>query len=81
MGKFEGDAAHSLFEEQFERTAFKESTSIVDFEIVNPDQAMVLIWKYTDDLLMSTRHLSEGMNDLVKEAISDGNDTTQYELR
>ena len=55
LGNFEGDAAHSLFEEQFKRTAFKESTSIVDFEIVNPDQAMALIWKYTDDLLMSTR--------------------------
>ena len=81
LGNFEGDAAHSLFEEQFERTAFKESTSIVDFEIVNPDQAMALIWKYTDDLLMSTRPLSEGMYDLVKEAISDGYEANEIASR
>ena len=72
LNNFEEDAAHSLFEEQFERTAFKESTSIVDFEVVNDEQGLALIWQYVADLLCSTRPLSEGMYDLVKTAIDDG---------
>ena len=72
LNNFEGNAAHSLFEEQFERTAFKESTSIVDFEVVNDEQGLALIWQYVADLLCSTRPLSEGMYDLVKTAIGDG---------
>ena len=81
LNNFEGNAAHSLFEEQFERTAFKESTSIVDFEVVNDGQGLALIWQYVADLLCSTRPLSEGMYDLVKTAIGDGFETGEIASR
>ena len=68
---FEGDAAASLFEENFERVAFKESTTVKNFEIVDEKQAIQLIKKYADDVLQSTRPLSEGGYELVSETVLD----------
>lgn len=69
---FEGDAGHSLFEENFTRTAFKEATTIKEFVIVDEAEAYKMICSYVDDLCTSTRPLSEGAYSLVKDVISNG---------
>ena len=71
FNNFEGDAAHSLFEENFTRIAFKESTTIKDFEILSEEEATTLIISYVEDLLCSSRPLSSGALKLVETVLSD----------
>lgn len=71
-GNFEGDAAHSIFEETFEKTAFEESTTIVNFEIVTEAEAMNLLHGYADGLLASTRPLSISAYELICNLVNDG---------
>ena len=65
LGNFEGDAAHSLFEEQFERLAFKEKCEIKEFRVVTEEEALKLVNEAVNDLLKSTRPLSATNYDLV----------------
>ena len=71
-GNFDGEAAHSLFEGDFQRTAFKESTTVKKFKILNEWDAHAQIIEYVKDLCLSSRPLSEGAYELVKTAILDG---------
>lgn len=80
-GNFDGDAAHSLFEGDFKRTAFKEATTVKQFKIVDEWEAHKLIIQYVNDLCLSSRPLSEGMYNLVKTALEDGVEITDIASR
>ncbi|MBR5287404.1 MAG: hypothetical protein IKU34_02300 [Clostridia bacterium] len=60
---------HSVFERDFERAAFKEETQIRDFSIITEEETVRLLRGKVDDLLKSTRPLSEEQYNLVLEFI------------
>ena len=57
LGDF-SNPGHSLLEEQFERTAFKEKTEVKVFEIMKEAEAVKLLAQLVDSLLASSRPLS-----------------------
>ncbi len=63
------EAGVSLLEEQFERTAFREKTQIKDFSIVSEAQAWDMVEAMVEDLLSSTRPLSESQYELIREYV------------
>ena len=65
------EAGHSLFEEQFERTAFKENADIKDFSIISEADAEAVLGEFVNDLLAGTRPLSDEQFELVKSYIAD----------
>lgn len=72
-GDFDGDADHSLFEETFEKTAFKEHTTPKLFTIVTEAEGCDIVIKEAKSLLSNSRPLSEGDYDFVKQAWTDFN--------
>lgn len=58
-------AGASVFEEDFERLAFREKTEIKEFSIITEAEAVRQLTKYVNDLLASTRPLSESQYQLV----------------
>ena len=58
MGDF-SEAGHSIFEEQFESTAFKENIRIKEFSILPEADADKKLEQIVSDLLAGTRPLSE----------------------
>ncbi|MCR5149147.1 MAG: hypothetical protein K6C35_09310 [Eubacterium sp.] len=65
------EAGHSLFEKEFERTAFKENVEIKDFIILTEAEAFERISGIVNDLLSGTRPLSDLQFDLVENYIAD----------
>lgn len=65
------EAGHSIFEENFERTAFKEGADIKDFVIVNEMDAVDELGNMVNDLLLGTRPLSDEQYALVLEYVKD----------
>ena len=57
FGNF-SEAGHSLFEEVFERAAFKEGTDIREFTVVTEDEAVEMLRGIVNNLLAGTRPLS-----------------------
>ncbi len=53
------EAGYSVFEEKFERAAFKENCEIKEFEIVDEAEAVKLLKQAADDMLMGSRPLNE----------------------
>jgi hypothetical protein len=76
MGDF-SEAGQSLFEENFDRIAFKEEADIKVFSIVTEDEAYAKLVGLTDELLMSTRPLSDSQYELVKDLIC----SDSYEIK
>ena len=70
-GDFDGEADHSLFEENFERTAFKERTEPKLFSIINEGEATELVMKEAESLLKNSRPLSVSDYDFVRQAFAD----------
>ena len=70
LGNF-SEAGHSLFEEQFERTAFKEGADIKEFTIVTKEEAEAILSESVNNLLAGTRPLSDEQYELVKTYIID----------
>ena len=58
-------AGHSLFEDSFQRLAFRESEEIKDFSILTEEEAIEQLTLSVNDLLASTRPLSESQYQLV----------------
>ena len=58
LGDF-SEAGHSVFERQFERTAFREKTEIRDFVILTEAEAEALLSETAEGLLAGTRPLNE----------------------
>ena len=77
---FEGDAAASLFEENFDRIAFRESTTIKEFQVITEEMVQKYIHNYVCDLCTSSRPLSQGAYDLVKEYLTDCNMISNIEI-
>lgn len=65
------EAGTSLLEETFERLAFREKTEIRDFSIVTEEEAVSQLAASVNNLLSSTRPLSESQYDLVLEYIRE----------
>ena len=70
MNDFSGEG-HSIFERDFERTAFQEDARILDFKIVSREEAKKLIAESVEALLCSTRPLRKDQFDLVKTYIQE----------
>lgn len=60
------EAAHSLFEEEFARIAFREEAEIKKFIILTEDEAKEKLTEYIEDMLKGTRPLSDVQYDLIK---------------
>ncbi len=60
---------HSLFEQDFERLAFKEDVDIKEFEVITEQQAQEIIFQSVTDMLNSSRPLSEGQLEIVVDCI------------
>lgn len=65
------EAGHSLFEENFERIAFKEKTKIKEFIIVDEKGAICKLEEIVENLLASTRPLSKDNFNFVEKFITD----------
>ena len=72
LGNF-SQAGYSLFEEEFERLAFRENTEIKKFVIFTESEAIERLKEYVEDMLKSTRPLSVVQYDLVKTYIDEYN--------
>ena len=64
MGDF-SEPGHSVFERDFERSAFKEDVEPKDFAIVTEAEGEKLIQEAVDELLESTRPLNNNQYELV----------------
>jgi len=66
---------HSVLEtdEDYKRLAFKEAGSIKDFRIVGKAEAGTIIKSLVDDMMKSTRPLSQGQFDAVCTYITENN--------
>ena len=62
---------YSVFEEDFERTAFKEDTEIREFSVITEETAIPLLQKMTAELLQSTRPLNITQYTLVQNVLTD----------
>ncbi len=58
FGNF-SEAGHSLFEDEFERLAFRENCEIKEFVILPEKEAAEKLQEYAEDLLAGTRPLSD----------------------
>ena len=65
------EAGTSLLEETFERLAFREKAEIKDFSIVTEEEAVCQLADSVNDLMASTRPLSESQYELVLEYIRE----------
>lgn len=65
------EAGTSMLEETFERLAFREKTEIRDFSVVTEEEAVYQLAASVNDLLASTRPLSELQYALVLEYIRE----------
>ena len=72
MGDF-SEAGHSIFEEQFQRTAFKENIRIKEFSILPASDADKKLEQIVSGLLAGTRPLSEQQYNLICHYIVDYN--------
>ena len=70
LGDF-SEAGHSLFDENFQRTAFKENATVKDFIIVNEDEAEKLLHEMADDLLGGSRPLNEGQFEFLTAMVRE----------
>lgn len=62
-------ARHSLFEEDFQRLAFKENYEIKEFKVIKENEAFAILKEIVDNLMLSTRALNDAHYELVKEFI------------
>ena len=67
---------HSAFESDFERLVFTEETEIKKFVIITEEEAIERLRGYVDDILQSTRPLSDIQYNVVKSYIL----TYSYEI-
>lgn len=70
LGNFE-NPGHSVFEGDFERIAFREGYPQIPFEIIDEKAAVVKLIEICDDLIKSTRPLSEQQHELLRECIKE----------
>ena len=64
FGKFD-TPGYSVFEENFERTAFREKVEPIEFRILNEEDAEAALLSFVEGLLSSSRPLSDSQYELV----------------
>ena len=69
LGDF-SEAGHSLFEEQLERSAFKENAEIKDFIILSVNDANNKLKEFVDDIFLSSRPLNDVQYGMVKAYVT-----------
>ena len=62
---------YSVFEKDFERTAFREGAEIREFSVITEEEAIPLLQKLAEELLQGTRPLSYTQYDLVQTVLHD----------
>ncbi|MCR5625063.1 MAG: hypothetical protein K6G11_07480 [Lachnospiraceae bacterium] len=67
------EAGHSIFEGEFTRSPFNENMDYNGFSIVTEEKAVEMIKECVNNLIMSTRMLSNYEFDFIFDAISDYN--------
>lgn len=75
LGNF-SEAGYSMFEEEFERLAFRENVEIKKFIILTEAEAEVQLKQYIEDMLKGSRPLCDVQYDLVRTYM----ETYDYEL-
>lgn len=70
LGNF-SQTQHSYFEADFERLTFNEETTPKKFAIVTEEKAVELLGEYAEDMLASTRPLSNSRFDVLKAYITE----------
>ena len=70
LGDF-SEPGHSVFEEEFQRTAFKEETEIREFEILTDEEADKRLATLIADLLAGSRPLSDKAYMLCRHYLQD----------
>ena len=70
FGQFD-TPGHSLFEKNFQRTAFRENCIIKEFVILKEDEARARLDRYAEDLLASTRPLNDRSFEFLAEYVAD----------
>ena len=70
FGNF-SEAGHSLMEEQFERTAFKENADIKDCIILSVKDAEEVLKASVNDMFLSTRPLNQSQYDMLSAYIAN----------
>ena len=70
FGNF-SEAGHSIFEQTFERMAFRENCEIREFVIITEAEAVKRMAEYVEGMLASTRPLSDHQFDLICDYISE----------
>lgn len=70
FGNF-SEAGHSLMEEQFERTAFKENADIKDCIILSVKDAEEVLKSAVNDMFLSTRPLNPSQYDMLSAYIAN----------
>lgn len=68
FGNF-SEAGHSLFEKDFERTAFKENCVTREFTILQEEEAVKQLAEYVENLLASSRPLNDRQFQMVCEYV------------
>ena len=76
MNDFSGEG-HSVFEREFERSAFQEDARILDFKIVSREEGRKLIADSVNALMLSSRPLRKNQMDLVKTYMQE-EDISEY---
>ena len=66
-----GSQAHPDVKERSARLAFREDSEVKEFRIINSIEAHALLTQAADDLLQSSRPLSESQYQLVLHAVTD----------
>lgn len=64
FGNF-SEAGHSLFEENFQRMAFKENCEIKEFAILTEEEAVKRLTGYAENLLASSRPLNDNQFHMI----------------
>ena len=64
FGNF-SEAGHSLFEENFQRMAFKENCEIKEFAIITEEEAVKRLTGYAENLLASSRPLNDNQFHMI----------------
>jgi len=71
LGCFGTGSKHSVFEEKFERLAFDEEVTPLEFRIIKNEAALPLIFEMADEMMEATRPLSPVQYDVLLTLIRE----------
>ncbi len=75
-----GEAGHSLFDQDFERLAFKEDVPIREYRAVTEEEARKILRTSVEDLLSGTRPLNDRVFELVLDYVKTHGDLQDMKI-